>query len=187
MTEKMKEISDMAGKMKEKAVIIINGRGGTGKDTLCGFADGIYRTVNVSSAEPVKEIARRYGGWQGEKDEKSRKFLADLKRLFSDYNDLPLKYLVREYEKFLTDENEIMFVHIREAKEIDKFREYVKIPCAVLLVRRSSVKQQWGNESDDNVESYSYDYCYDNDRELAEAETDFQVFLRKVVAEICEG
>ena len=49
-----------------KVVIIINGHGGTGKDTLCGFAGKNYRTVNVSSAEPIKEIARRYGGWQGE-------------------------------------------------------------------------------------------------------------------------
>lgn len=172
--------------MMRKAVIIINGHGGTGKDTLCGFAGGIYRTGNVSSAEPIKEIAREYGGWQGEKDERSRKFLADLKQLFAEYNDLPCKYLVREYEKFLESDKEILFVHIREGKEIDKFRQYVGIPCIALLIRRSSVRQQWGNESDDNVEKYVYDYCYDNDKELSEAETDFQQFLMEIMDEICK-
>ncbi len=43
-----------------KIVIIMNGHGGTGKDTLCGFAEGIYSVRNVSSAEPIKEIARKY-------------------------------------------------------------------------------------------------------------------------------
>lgn len=171
--------------MMGKAVIIINGHGGTGKDTLCGFADGIYSTRNISSVEPIKEIAREYGGWQGEKDEKSRKFLADLKQLFTDYNDLPCRYLVREYEKFLESDAQVLFVHIREGKEIDKFRQYVDIPCIALLIRRNSVRQQWGNESDDNVEKYAYDYCYDNDKELSEAETDFQQFLKEIMERIC--
>jgi hypothetical protein len=168
-----------------KAVIIINGHGGTGKDTLCGFGGRVYRTKNISSAEPIKEIARCYGGWRGEKDERSRKFLADLKRLFADYNDLPCRYLVEEYKKFLESGEEILFVHIREGEEIDKFRHYVDIPCIALLVRRSSVRQQWGNESDDNVEKYAYDYCYDNDKELTEAESDFQQFLKGIMKEIC--
>ena len=175
----------MDREMAGKAVIIITGHGGTGKDTLCGFAGRIYRTVNVSSAEPVKEIARIYGGWQGQKDERSRKFLADLKRLFADYNDLPLRYLAEEYEKFLAGEAQILFVHIREGEEIDKFKRQVKIPCVTLLIRRASVRQQWGNTSDDNVENYHYDCCYDNDKELSEAEADFQQFLAGIMDKIC--
>lgn len=169
-----------------KIVIIINGHGGTGKDTLCGFAGGIYSVRNVSSAEPIKEIARKYGGWQGEKDEKSRKFLADLKQLFADYNDLPCRYLVEEYEKFLESGAEILFVHIREGREIDKFRKHVDIPCIALLIRRKLVRQQWGNESDDNVEQYAYDYCYDNDKELKAAEPDFQRFLQEIMETVCQ-
>lgn len=171
----------MNKKKAGKTVIIINGHGGTGKDTVCGFAEKIYRTVNISSVEPIKEIARRYGGWQGQKDGKSRKFLADLKQLFAEYNDLPLNYLVEEYKKFLEGDAEILFAHIREGEEIDKFKRQVEIPCVTLLIRRSSVRQQWGNASDDNVEQYAYDYCYDNDKELSEAEADFQQFLAGIV------
>ena len=175
----------MEREKKGKAVIIINGRGGTGKDTLCGFAERIYCTVNVSSAEPIKEIARRYGGWQGEKDAKSRKFLADLKQLFADYNDLPLRYLMEKYHQFSESGAQILFVHIREGEEIDKFKRQVNLPCVTLLVRRSSVRQQWGNASDDDVEKYDYDYCYDNDKEFAQAEPDFQHFLTGIMRDAC--
>ena len=56
-----------------KAVIIINGNGGVGKDTLCEFAGAAYRTQNISSVTPIKEIASRYG-WRGEKDSRSSRF-----------------------------------------------------------------------------------------------------------------
>ena len=72
-------------------------------------------------------------------------------------------------------------MHIREGKEIDKFRKHIEIPCITLLIRRSSVRRQWGNESDDNVEKYAYDYRYDNDKELSEAKPDFQRFLKEMM------
>ena len=95
-----------------KIVIIINGSGGVGKDTLCDIVGKHYSTMNVSSVDPIKEIASK-NGWNGEKDSKSRKFLADLKKLFVDYNDLPQKYLFEKYNEFLANDNEILFVHIR--------------------------------------------------------------------------
>lgn len=75
-----------------KTVIIINGKGGVDKDTLCDIAAYYYLVKNVSTIDPFKEIARKYAGWNGEKDLKSRKFLSDLKQLFIDYNDTPMRY-----------------------------------------------------------------------------------------------
>ena len=57
-------------------------------------------------------INSRYG-WRGEKDSRSRRFLADLKRVFSEYNDLPCRYLEEEYRKFLESDAQLLFVHIR--------------------------------------------------------------------------
>ena len=57
----------------------------------------------------------------------------------------------------------------------------MELPCVTLLVRRNRVRQQWGNASDDNVENYDYDYCYDNDKELSEAEEDFRHFLAGIM------
>lgn len=166
----------------KKTVIIINGNGGVGKDTLCEFAGERYEVMNISAITPIKEIAGQYG-WKGEKDAKSRKFLADLKQIFVEYNDLPCQYLTQEYEKFLQSPAQILFVHIREGEEIDKFKRHVEIPCITLLVRRDSGLESWGNASDDNVANYNYDYTYDNDKPLSEAKDDFVLFLENIIGE----
>jgi len=171
------------GMQSKKIVIIINGNGGAGKDTLCGFAARHFSVQNISSITPIKKIAAE-NGWDGAKDGKSRKFLADLKQLFTDYNDLPNRYLVGEYHRFLESNHTVLFVHIREGSEIDKFRACVDIPCVTLLVKKDFREDVvWGNASDDDVERYPYDYCYHNEKPFEEAETDFVAFLEKIMAE----
>lgn len=169
-----------------KLVVIINGTGGVGKDTLCEMAGRRFRVRNVSSITPIKDIARRYGGWNGEKDAKSRKFLADLKKLFVDYNDLPFQYICGEYDNFMAGEEQILFVHIREGCEIEKFKRWVPGPCATLLiVRRMGDRAAWGNISDDNVDDYKYDYVYENDRSLEDTEAGFCEFLGRLLKSLC--
>ena len=170
---------DWKRKMK-KIVIIINGNGGVGKDTLCDFASEKYKVTNVSAITPIKEIALKYG-WKGEKDAKARKFLADLKRTFVEYNDLPTTYLVNELDKFKKSDSDIMFAHIREAEEIDKFRKKIDIPNISLLIKRNMGISNWGNKSDDNVEEYTYDYVYINEKSLEDAKGDFNKFLGNIL------
>ena len=168
----------------EKTVIIINGAGGVGKDTLCGMAGRHFKVRNVSSITPIKKIAEVYGGWNGEKDAKARKFLADLKRLFVEYNALPFRYLCEEYEKFMQGEDEILFVQIREGEEIEKFKNWVKTPCITLLITRFQIDQVlWGNSSDDNVGSFQYDHTFHNDSSLEAAEAEFCGFLTGIFRE----
>ena len=50
----------------KKYVVIINGKGGVGKDTLCDIVSKKYCVNNVSSITPIKQIAQ-IGGWKGEK------------------------------------------------------------------------------------------------------------------------
>ena len=168
----------------DKLVIIINGRGGVGKDTLCDMAAKAYSVRNISSITPIKEIAASCG-WNGEKDDKSRKFLSDLKRLVTEYNDYPNQYLMKEYEKFLGSDEQILFVHIRECREIDKFRSGLRTPCAALLVKRSSMGTvEWGNASDDQVEKYKYDYSFDNNKPLSLIRGEFIDFLNHMMEEM---
>ena len=150
----------------EKTVIVINGRGGCGKDTVCDICSGLYSVVNVSSITPIKELAAA-AGWNGEKDPKSRKMLADLKELFTEYNDLPTRYVLSELDKFLLGDSDIMFVHIREASEIEKFVKASSLKCrtVTLLVKRITddySDKELGNASDDNVYDYDYDYTFVN-------------------------
>ena len=165
----------------KKLVVIINGNGGVGKDTLCDFASEAFGVRNISSVAPIKEIASRYG-WKGEKDARARKFLADLKEAFVAYNDLPFTYIKKQYHEFLeTPNEEVMFVHIREGEEIDKVKQYITTPCITLLITRKQKRTHcWGNPSDDNVADYTYDYCYANDKKLTEAKSDFIAFLKNI-------
>ena len=165
----------------EKIVIIINGRGGVGKDTLCDLAAKHFKIKNISAITPIKEIAQNYG-WNGQKDSKSRKFLSDLKRVFIDYNDLPTMYLYEQYRMFLDDDSQFLFVHIREKEEIEKFKKLIKNKCLTLLVERSQIDTKtWGNASDYEVENYEYDLRYNNDKTLKETEKEFVAFLKKLL------
>ena len=155
----------------KKITVVINGAGGVGKDTMCDLAAKHYRVRNISSITPIKEIATLCG-WDGRKDDKSRKFLADLKALCVDYNDLPTQWALREYREFLTTDEQIMFVHIREGEEIEKFVKATDGKARTLLIRGGSrmTKSCYGNRSDDDVEKYSYDYYFVNDKSIEEAE-----------------
>ena len=164
-----------------KLIIIINGSGGVGKDTLCDIVEKYYSTMNVSSIDPIKEIASK-NGWNGEKDPKSRKFLADLKQLFVDYNDLPQKYLFERVNEFLANDKQILFVHIREPEEIHKFKEKIDFPCITLLVRgRETATGSWNNTSDDDVENYNYNFYYENSKSLEHMESDFMEFFVRIL------
>lgn len=165
----------------EKTVIVINGAGGVGKDTLCEFAEKHFKVMNVSSITPIKEIAAMCG-WKGEKTDKARKFLSDLKALSIEYNDYPTLWATEKYNEFLHSENEIMFLHIREGEEIEKFVRATGGKAKTLLVRGGErmTKSSYGNVSDDMVENYPYDYYFVNDKSLEEAERDFVEFLKKI-------
>ena len=121
----------------KKLVIVINGAGGVGKDTLCSFAARAYRVRNISSVDPIKELARM-AGWDGDKSDKSRKMLSDLKMLFTRYNDLCLRYITEQYRQFLDGEEQVMFVHIREPEEIARFVAVAPEHIRTLLITNST-------------------------------------------------
>ena len=168
----------------KKITFVINGAGGVGKDTLCDLASKHFKVYNISTIMPIKDIAAMCG-WNGSKDDKSRRFLSDLKRLCVEYNDYPTVWATERYHGFLESENQIMFLHIREPEEIAKFVRATGGAARTLLIRGGDrmKKTSYGNVSDDCVEDYEYDYYFVNDRSLAEAEESFCEFLRKALSE----
>ncbi|MBP3630077.1 MAG: hypothetical protein J6J23_01170 [Clostridia bacterium] len=164
-----------------KLAFVINGKGGVGKDSFCDAVATTFDVRNISSVDPVKSIAKM-AGWSGAKEDKDRKFLSDLKQLLTDYNELPTSYCLSEFKKFLASEVEtIMFVHIREPKEIQKFIDATDGRCLSLLIRRPEIDRVYGNASDDNVENYDYDYVYENNKSLEEMEADVIEFISRVI------
>ena len=167
----------------KKIVLVINGRGGVGKDTLCDLASKHFRVYNISSVDPIKAIARECG-WDGSKDDKSRRFLSDLKALTVAYNNYPTVWAKERFLGFLESEDEIMFLHIREPEEIAKFVEATDGVAKTLLIRGGDrmKKENYGNVSDDGVENYEYDYYFTNDKSLEDAEREFVALLSEILA-----
>lgn len=168
----------------KKIAFVINGKGGSGKDTICDTIGKHCIVHNISTITPIKEIASRYGGWNGGKTAKDRKFLSDLKKIFTDYNDLPNNYAVNEYKKFMIDPTEeVFFVHIREPENIEKFVRSIDGNCLTLLVKGGKSQESYGNQSDDEVENYEYDYIYNNIKNLDELEDDVMKFFHEIIEE----
>ncbi len=168
----------------KKLTLVINGRGGVGKDTLCEAAAARFRTRNISSITPIKALAALCG-WQGEKTDRARRFLAELKALTAAYNDYPTQKITEEYRAFLESDDEILFVHIREGDEIRKFVEATGGEAKTLLVRadRRLPPHTYGNASDDEVENYPYDLYFSNDEARGVAGERFCELLGELLGE----
>ena len=122
-------------------------------------------------------------GWAGEKTDKARKLLSDLKRLTVEYNDYPTLWGKARFDEFMASDNEIMFFHIREADQIKKYVEATNGVAKTLLIRGGDrmTKRTYGNAADDCVENYNYDYYFVNDKTLDVAEREFCAFIGEIL------
>lgn len=162
--------------MKTKLIVIINGAPLSGKDTLVEAVSDVYPTLNISSVDLVKQAARLLM-WDGvTKDIQSRKFLAELKQLSVNYNDAPTKDLIHKTKEFLnTNYYRVLFVHIREQEEIDKYLKtltdnFSKVDykfniLKILISNDKLLKTDWDNASDnsENFDKTKYDILFNND------------------------
>ena len=142
-----------------KQIIIINGTGGSGKDTFIERVAQYAKVYNISSVDKVKEVARVIG-WEGKKSDKDRKFLSDLKRLTTEYNDMAYNDIKAGVDKFRKTDEEIMFIHIREPEEIERAAR--NFGAKTLLVKRMGLTNITTNYSDASVDHYEYDYTIIN-------------------------
>lgn len=160
-----------------KTVYVINGSGGVGKDTFISMVSKIVKCESYSSVEAVKTAAKILG-WNGEKDEKSRKFLSDLKFLSTEYNDFSFQSIIARIRRFYSDEESpILFLHIRETKEIQRLRALFP-DIQTILITNKNVKQITSNEADAGVYNLEYDYVINNDEGLLELNQKVEEFLR---------
>lgn len=168
----------------DKRIFIINGTGGVGKDTFVKIVNSYIPSSNYSSVHQIKHVASLLG-WNGEKDNKSRRFLSDLKILSSNYNDYPYLDIIERIHHFIFsmyETDEILFIHIREPEEICRvvdFCESNNIKVDTILVTNYK-PSYFGNEADDNIYQFNYDYIVDNSGSLSdlceEAEKFFNFF-----------
>lgn len=156
----------------EPIVVIINGVGGSGKDTFVQLVkdklkkienpspfanDNVSIVENISTVDRVKTAARFLGCDVYEKDDKCREFLSKLKTLASEYYDSPYQNCRKIIYNGMF---KVCFVHCREPEEIQRFVD--EFGAITVLVRRPNIHTP-DNSSDMGVENYKYDYYVDND------------------------
>lgn len=172
------------GDKMDKQIFIINGSDGVGKNTFCAmtylftdlFDSATVPIKTISSADPIKKIAE-FVGWNARfKTEKDRKFIFDLKDLCDDYNDFSFSYITEQVKAFRESYRYVLFIHIREPKEIEKAKQ--SFGAKTILVKRDNVKPVTSNESDKEVFDYDYDIVINNNGSKAE--------LLDVAKEFCE-
>lgn len=160
-----------------KQILVVNGYPRSGKDTLALLL-GKYKEVQVfSSVDPIKEVALTLG-WDGNKDEAGRKFLASLKKCCVEYDDLPLKWLLDKCTTFKSGSAEVLVLFVRESEEIQKLRQKVNI--VTVFVTNNRVKNVVSNPSDANISTDGYDIYLDNNGTLE----DFEAEIKSKVVEV---
>jgi dephospho-CoA kinase len=141
-----------------KIIFVINGSGESGKDTFIKYMSEYFNVLNIDSVYKIKEAATVLD-WDGQKDERSRSFLSDLKHLSVKFNDCPYKYVSEKLREFYEGNYDVAFIHIREADEI---RRIVQDYDAKTILVRSKKGIISSNPSDGGVENYTYDYILRN-------------------------
>lgn len=177
----------------QKQIIIINGTGGSGKDTFVKFVAQYTSVYNFSSIDLIKELGSLQiyknvqglewladYGWQGKKTEKDRKFLSQLKSAWEDYNNLPMIATEKAVDTFMDSEKELMFIHIREPKNIEQTIKTLGGGVSTLLIKRENYENICSNESDKNVDNYNYDYTIYN-TSLEELERQAKFFIDEII------
>jgi len=171
-------------------IVVINGVGGSGKDTFVDACQKIDKDIyNLSMIDYVKQTASQLG-WNGEKDDKGRRFLCDLKGALENFDDSPYKSIQWSIKQIMnsdilnyTDEKNscIIFIHAREARDIERLvKDY---NAFTVLIRRPAVEHShtFTNHADLDVLSYHpYDYIYWNIGTVNKIEKDVKDFLEIV-------
>jgi len=161
-------------------VVIVNGGATVGKDTFVQFCQGFIpqRSINISTVDFVKKIAT-ICGWNGDKLEKDRKFLSNLKDILTEWNDIPFNECFNIINSFT---NTCIFIHCREPKEIQRFKD--NFNATTILVTNPNVSHITTNHADDEVYDYVYDYIICNIGSKNELKLSAQTFVEKVVLEV---
>lgn len=173
---------------KNKAVIIMNGKGGVGKDYLVGILRTKYNVKLISSVDLVKEAGKILGCDIENKSDIDRAFLSDLKKLSAKYYDHPVKYMIGEFIQFKSDsDQEILVYMIREEDEINRVNHLLFFDnhftnTINILITNSAINKKYGNSSDDEVGKQDlYDLEFENVLNNSENDALFLIKINELI------
>lgn len=142
-------------------VYVINGVGGSGKSTFVSILSELHPSIKeISTVDKVKEVAK-LAGWDGEKDDRGRRFLADIKDAMDAYDNLSWKNVDKVIE---ADPYHIYFINARSDYDIDYFKQ--RWNARTVLIERPGTPLIFSNHADAGVMGYDYDVSICNDGNL---------------------
>lgn len=173
--------------MTYKRIFIINGSGGTGKDTFVQLCSNHLKIRNTSKIIPAKRALCELLGvsmeWlEANKTEEIRRMLVKLNSMAIRHGDYPTRFVMEQVDEFLCSEQEqVMFIHIREPEEIDKVKNLINdkiapMKVSTVLVVSDRVKQITSNPADANVLNYKYDVVIDNSQGIRHLSDEAGIF-----------
>lgn len=160
-----------------KKIFIVNGKPRAGKDTFAELLGKYCRVFKYSSVDKVKQIAAKCG-WDGSKMDKDRRFLAELKRITTEYNDMSYDDVAEKVAYFLkTDFFDVMLIDIREPEEIERAIE--GFGAEAIFIESKHAQTVVTNQSDKNVENFEYDHIVKNNGSLLDFQLNVKDFYEK--------
>lgn len=168
-------------------VIIVNGSSRTGKDNFAKFfmEQYKYKAYSWSTIDDVKEISKKNFGWNGKKTEEARRFLANIKKAWAEYNNGPFENMKNKINKHYSrlnkknKDNVVYFIHCREPEEIQKFKDEYKENFMSILLKRED-RTVPDNHADKNVDNYNYDKIIQNSGSKADLRIEATKFLEEI-------
>lgn len=148
-----------------------------------------FKATNMSTIDRVKELSKKYFNWDGKKTESARKFLAEMKRIWAEYNNGPFLYMIEtinnHYKKLPKKDklNFIYFIHCREPEEIQKFKDKYGDKCITILLKReirTDKNKIADNQADMNVDNYNYERIILNNGSKIDLELEAVKFVDEV-------
>ena len=160
----------------DKLVFIVNGKPRAGKDTFAMILNRYMDVYKYSAVTKVKEIATLCG-WDGQKEERDRKFLHELKMLTSEYSDMSHQDVVNEINKYRNGEIEadVFVVDVREPEDIKRLVE--EVGAITVFIENNNVPAITSNAADANVENFEYDFVIPNNGTMKEFEDEIKLFM----------
>ena len=124
---------------------------------------------------------------------RARRFLSQLKEVMhAVQRSAAARYCMEQYQAFLHNDHQILFVHIREPEQIERFRQAAGAKqCRTVLVRRPAMESTQAARSATarmiTWRPMSYDGVFVNDGPLEELPGKVQRFLNDLIKQRLEG
>lgn len=162
-------------------LVVINGESSSGKDTFVELFREMYPlpVANIHSSDSAKKYLKCLG-WNGEKTEGSRNYLADLIEMEERHGYIVPEKLSEALKSHINWC--VVFYHQRNPQTIQKIKKLLKkdnnVSVTTLLIKRP---QKTKNEIDRwGIEKYGYDTIVENTGSLEDLKRKAQEYMKRL-------